>query len=103
MLREISIFTGSDDVRLALDLLRQAASCEARGGDHPAELERLGGYFCSQRGHDELLSLAARLSVNPSDVPTAEETQRMFAGAATCTAPARRASGIGCGCRSETR
>lgn len=78
MLREISIFTGTADLELALGLLyRTAAGCK-RSSSTRTPLSELAGYFGSETGYAQLGDLALSLGAESETLPTLNHTRQLF-------------------------
>jgi len=78
MLRQLSIFSGSDDLTLALGLLWRTAVGLERTADNALPLDTLAARIGSEAGLDALRGLAARLGI-PVVLPALAAVRRLFA------------------------
>ena len=79
MMRELSIFTGSEDVERALGLLVTAADGGPRAKDVRRGLHELQAWFCARDASAKLATLGRRLGVDATELPGDEEMARLFA------------------------
>lgn len=78
MMRQISMFTASADIERVLGHLMRTASATSRAGSGRVPLSELSAYFGSECGFEQLHALAKRLTIDASQLPTLEETRRLF-------------------------
>lgn len=78
MLREISVFTGTADVELALGLLQATASGRPRNDRIRQPLAELAEYFGSEVGYARLLAVASEMGIPSASLPSLEYTRTLF-------------------------
>lgn len=78
MLRALSVFSGAQDLRLALGLLWRAASGAARTPTNAAPLDELAVWYGSESSRQALVALAGRFGLSV-DLPPTEVIRQHFA------------------------
>jgi len=77
MLKELSIFTASEDIELALGLLWRTATGIERTADNSAPLAELADWYGSLSGQSALEKLAERMNL-AVEFPSVDEIHQLF-------------------------